>query len=304
MTQKIESALAFIPSNHRETWINVGMAIQSELGESGFDVWDDWSKSASNYNAQAAKSVWKSFRGSGVTLGTLYREARINGWVDNNKYEKPSREQLEARKRENEERQTLAGIQREKDHQAAAKKAAWILHQTKPEQHAYLQSKGWPEAKGAVWWPDEKQNLLCIPMRVDSELVGVQMIDREGSKTFLKGQRTSLAEYVIDNSGVGAKDWVCEGYATALSIRQCLHALKMRYRIRVAFSASNLVKVAAACGSGFIVADNDESGTGERFANQTGLPFFLPPPGDFNDFHRREGLFRASQTLAKWLKTQ
>lgn len=302
MTARLQAALAFIPADHRETWVQMGMAVKSELGDAGFDIWDDWSQTAANYNAQAARAVWKSCKGSGgVTAGTLFHEARANGWKDDDKHSKPSPAQLEARQREIAARLTQEGIERERAHQSAAKKAGWIMHQTVLEQHAYLQSKGWPDAKGPVWWPDEKQNLLCIPMRVGDALVGVQMIDREGGKRYLTGQRTSGAEYLISNNGRGAADWFVEGYATGLSLRECLQALRMRYRIHITFSAGNLVKVAALHDGGFVVADKDDTGTGERVAVQTGLPYFLPDAGDFNDLHRRDGTFRTSQALRRWM---
>ena len=301
MTARIESALAHIPADHRETWLMAAMGIKAELGEDGFDIWDNWSQQAKSYSASSARSVWKSCRGSGVSIGSVFHEARANGWRDDAKHVKPSRELLEARQRENAARLTADGIAREKAQQQAAKKAGWIMHQTKNEQHAYLQSKGWPDATGPVWWPEEKQNLLCIPMRVVDTLVGVQMIDREGGKRYLTGQRTSGAEYLISNNGRGAADWFCEGYATGLSLRECLQALRMRYRIHITFSAGNLVKVAAQHEGGYVIADRDDSGTGERVAIQTGLPYYLPGAGDFNDFHKSAGTFRASQALRKWL---
>lgn len=301
MNARIASALSFIPATDREVWVTMGMAVKSEMGEDGFPIWDDWSKTASNYSASAARSVWRSCRGSGITIGSLFHEAKCNGWVDNDRHEKPTAAQLQARKREQAERLTQEGMERERLAQAAARKAGWIMHQTVQEQHAYLHSKGWAEAKGAVWHVTEQQNLLCIPMRVGSALVGVQMIDRTGAKNYLKGQRTSEAEYIIDNSGHGARDWLCEGYATGLSLRECLHALRLRYRIHITFSAGNLVKVAAKHHAGLVVADNDASGTGERAALKTGFPYYLPEHGDFNDFHQKAGTFRASQCLRKWL---
>ena len=302
MTARMQAALAFIPADHREVWVQMAMAVKSEFGDAGFDIWDDWSQTAGNYNAASARAVWKSCKGSGgVTAGTLFHEARANGWKDDDKHSKPSPAQLQARQREIAARLTQEGIEREKAQQAAAKKAGWIMHQTVQEQHAYLHSKGWPDAKGPVWWPDEKQNLLCIPMRVGDALVGVQMIDREGGKRYLTGQRTSEAEHLISNNGRGAADWFVEGYATGLSLRECLQALRMRYRIHITFSAGNLVKVAALHDSGYVIADRDDSGTGERVAVQTGFPYFLPETGDFNDFCRATSIFRASQALRRWM---
>lgn len=301
---RIQSALSYIPADDRETWVAMAMAVKAEIGESGFDMWDSWSRTADNYNAAAARSVWRSCRGSGITVGTLFHEAKERGWRDDGRHTSLSYEALQARRREAKERMTREGQERERLAQEAAKKAEWIMAQTKMEKHAYLHSKGWPDAVGAVWWPNPEQNLLCIPMRVGRDIVGVQMIDRKGEKRYLSGQRTSEAEHVISNPGRGAIDWFCEGYATGLSLRDCLNALRMRYRIHITFSASNLVKVASLGASGFVVADNDESQTGERAAQKTGLPYFLPDCGDFNDLHKKLGTFQASQTLRKWFVNQ
>lgn len=301
MMARIESALAFIQATDRGVWLNMAMAIKSEVGEAGFALWDDWSQGADNYNAHAARAVWKSCKGTGVTVGTLFHEAKANGWRDDDKHAKPSQAQQEAIRQAAAERLTQEGMAREQAQQAAAKKAGWIMHQTKMEPHAYLDSKGWKDVPGAVWWPNEEQNLLCIPMRVGDNIVGVQLIDRNGQKRYLSGQRTSGAEYLISNNGRGAMDWYVEGYCTGLSLRECLHALRLRYRIHITFSAGNLVKVAAMNAGGYVVADNDASGTGERVAIQTGLPYFMPAAGDFNDLHRSVGTFQASQLLRKWL---
>lgn len=303
--QKIECALEFIPAEEREMWVRMAMAVKSELGDAGFDLWDRWSQTAHNYNAMSAKSVWKSCKGAGgTTIATLFHEAKGYGWRDNNTYTPPTEAAMRARRQAAADRLTAEQIEIERGQAEAAKKAAWIMHQTKPDEHAYLQSKGWPDAKGAVWWPNERQNLLCIPMRVGSTLVGVQLINREGQKRYLTGQRTSGAEYLIANNGYGAMDFWVEGYATGLSLRECLQALKLRYRIHITFSAGNLEKMARAAGAGYVIADKDDSGTGERVALASGLPYFLPDTGDFNDLHQAQGTFRASQILRKWMISQ
>jgi putative DNA primase/helicase len=92
---------------------------------------------------------------------------------------------------------------------------------------------------------------------------------------------------------------LCEGYATALSIRAALAALKARYTLFVCFSAHNLGRLAKELPKGLVVADNDASGTGERVAKETGWPYFLPPEvgQDFNDYHQATSLFKCSQAL-------
>ena len=297
MNARIASALSFIPADHRETWVAMAMAVKSEMGDAGFDLWDQWSQTADNYNAQAARSVWRSCRGSGVTLGTLFHEAKCNGWVDNDRHEKPTAAQLQARKREQAERLTQEGMERERLAQEAARKAGWILHQCKSEQHAYFDAHGMTDLEGLVWRPTEQENLLCLPMRIGQSLVGLQLIDRHGKKKFLSGQRTSGAEYLIDNKGTDI--WV-EGYCTGLAVKVCMSALRMRYRIHVTFSAGNLKEMAT---SGFVIADNDKSKAGEKVAIATGLPYWISDVEgeDFCDFWQRLGTFSASQELRKFL---
>lgn len=301
MTDRIRDALQYLDHDDREVWIMAGMAVKHELGEDGFEIWDTWSQRSDSYEAKAARASWRSFRGSGVTIGSLFHEAQSAGWkpADDGTYNAPTEAQLQAQQQARAARQAAEDKQRAEEQARAARKAGWILHQCKHERHAYLHTKGWPEAVGSVWWPTPEQNLLCIPMRVGRELVGVQMIDRRGEKKYLKGQRTSGAEYCISNPGHGALDWWVEGYATGLSLRDCLHALRMRYRIHICFSAGNLKRMATA---GVVVADNDDTKTGETVAKATGLPYFLPPSGDLNDMHKAQGVFRTSQALRKWLQ--
>jgi len=303
MRQRIESALDYIGADDRETWLMCAMGIKAELGDEGFDLWNNWSQQSKSYSASAARSVWKSCRGHGVSIGSVFHEAKSNGWKDDSKFVKPTPEQIRARNEAQALRNTEAARETEKAQQAAAKKAAWILHQCKNEKHAYLHSKGFIEGVGPVWWPVETNNLLCIPMRVGSNLVGVQMIDREGNKKFLSGQRTSGAEYLIDNGGIGSKDWFVEGYASGLSLRECLKALRLRYRIHVCFSAHNLQSMARLLGHGLVIADHDTSKAGERAAVASGLPFYMPPieGQDINDMHKAMGTFKTSQILRGWM---
>ena len=47
---EIWSALCAVPADVRETWVKAAMAIKSELGDSGFSLWDGWSQTADNYS--------------------------------------------------------------------------------------------------------------------------------------------------------------------------------------------------------------------------------------------------------------
>jgi len=173
--------------------------------------------------------------------------------------------------------------ERQRKHEAAAKKAAWMMHQAKLGSHPYLIKKGFPEGKGYIF-----EGSLLVPMRSGKNLVGCQVIAEDGSKKFLYGQQTKGAELVCDNKG---RHILCEGYATALSIRRALMAQRMRYTIHVCFSAANMVEIAAWLPNAFVVADNDESKTGLNAAKKTKRPFWISPNTgeDANDFEMRCG---------------
>jgi len=188
---------------------------------------------------------------------------------------------------------------RRADQRAAANKAAFIMDNSQLARHSYLKRKGFPDAEGYVWVNEGKQYLI-LPMRVNGHLVGCQMIDEDGGKKFLYGQRTSNAEIRIDSGGV---DILCEGYATALSIQSVLKKFKRRYVIHVCFSAGNMKKIASNLTSGVVVADNDQSGTGERVAKEIGWKYWMSDVvgEDANDAHQRMGAFAFGQSLLKVL---
>ena len=192
-----------------------------------------------------------------------------------------------------------AEFERQRMQHEAATRAAGILKSCMFGTHPYLKAKGFEEEHGNVF-TNEGQSMLVIPMRIGMRLVGCQIIDAEGTKKFLYGQTTSGAEFVFDNKG---HHILCEGYATALSVRAALKAAKRRYTLHVCFSAGNMKKIAATLKDGLIVADNDASGTGERTAQEIGWPYWMSDVvgEDANDTHRRLGLFKLSQQLTRSL---
>lgn len=179
----------------------------------------------------------------------------------------------------------------------AAQKAIWILSQCKTQKHAYITAKGFPDEVVNVWTTDAGE-VAVIPMRVNAEVVGCQLINEDGTKKFLFGQRSGGAQFIFDNKG---EHFLCEGYATALSVRHALKNMKRKYTIHVCFSAGNMLKVAANLPRGVVVADNDKSGTGERVAREIGWPYWMSDKvgEDFNDAHIRLGLFSVGQSLIK-----
>lgn len=171
----------------------------------------------------------------------------------------------------------------------AAEKAAWILGQCSLETHAYFSAKGFHDELVNVWERGESK-IAALPMRIGRELVGVQLISESGQKKFLAGQRTGRAEFVFGDGGI---DVLCEGYATGLSVRHALKNMKVRHTLHVCFSAGNMAKIAEGLRCGIVIADNDESRTGERTAQAIGWPYWMSDTvgEDGNDYAQRRGLF-------------
>jgi len=191
-----------------------------------------------------------------------------------------------------------AEVLKRKAQAEAAAKAKSIFDLTVLAKHEYLKAKGFPEDWGRVWIKDG-ENILVIPMWIDGDMVGCQLIKQDGDKKFLYGQRTSGAAFCIDNKGDHV---LCEGYATALSIQKAMKGLKRPYTIHVCFSAGNMKRVAEGK-RGLVIADNDASGTGERVAKEIGWPYWMSDQvgEDANDFHMRVGLFKFTQSLTPLL---
>jgi len=194
----------------------------------------------------------------------------------------------------------LVEAKRRADQAEAVKRAAFIMSQTLLGKHEYLESKGFEGAEDRIWGHEGKKTLV-VPMRVDGHLVGCQLIESDGSKKFLYGQRTSNAELIIDNKGTHI---LCEGYATALSVQAALRKMSRRYTIHVCFSAGNMKKVAQGLPDGLVIADNDKSGTGERVAKEIGWKYWMSDVvgEDANDTHQRIGLLKFGLSLVASLK--
>ena len=330
MTDTLHAALYSIPADDRDTWVQVGMALKSELGDGGFDLWDAWSQRSDRYKAADARAVWRSVKPTGgITIATLYYLAKEYGWLG----EAPARHQPSA-----EERRLWAEAKRREEAECnrreaeAAAKAERMLMEAEyvdprprnghrnadvPSAHPYLVAKSFAQQGGLVL-----DGNLLVPMRhyqAYERVQSVQMIGPDGSKKFLPRGKASEAVYKI---GKGAERYYCEGYATALSVRA---ALKRLYRdqhceVWVCFSAGNIPKVAESRRRSMVIADHDwwrcpkkecrakwdyeskrcpscgSSGVtepaGEKHAKQTRLPYWMPdePGTDANDYMLSHGV--------------
>lgn len=154
--------------------------------------------------------------------------------------------------------------------------------------HAYLEKKGLKDAYGAKVW---KKDLLLPLYNKDGELVSLQSIDPEGNKMYAKYGTCKGSYWCV---GTGKAAYLAEGFATAASIFEATGKACL-----VAYSAGNLKNVAEFFPDVTVVADNDESGTGEREAKATGLPYILIPVQgyDANDYATKYGILELQKLL-------
>ncbi len=259
----IISALSHVPASDRDTWVKMAMAVKSELGEAGFDVWEEWSQQDESFDTKAARDVWKSIRDNGkVKIGTLFHEAKAHGWSDDGTYQKPTPDELEARRRDAAERAAKEEAEIAGERAGTAKKAAaiWKAATEAGADHPYLSRKhvlpvatlreidastaaailGYsPKSRGEVL----TGRLLVVPVNVSDSLSTLELIDGDGHKVALAGRGTKAGGYWAAQSLPDADGpeplQIFEGVATTLSAKEANDDLSI-----AALSASNLLAVA------------------------------------------------------------
>ena len=84
LIQDLESALKTLEAKDYRRWIKFGFALQ-RLGNEGFKLWQDWSRTATNYDASIMDTKWASLAasdGGNVTPASIFFEAASHGWVN------------------------------------------------------------------------------------------------------------------------------------------------------------------------------------------------------------------------------
>ena len=154
-------------------------------------------------------------------------------------------------------------------------------------EHPYLQRKG-IQPNGARITGDGR---LMVPLyNSDGELSSIQYIAGDGDKKYHPGGQTGSMFWLVGSMDDASTLYIAEGFATAATIAEVTGQ-----PCAVAYSASNLVPVTGILKAAHpsldicIVADNDVSGVGQRYAEQASAKFgvrMTTPPieGDANDY--------------------
>jgi phage/plasmid primase-like uncharacterized protein len=178
----------------------------------------------------------------------------------------------------------------ERQHQVASDtvEKIWTTANPASSEHPYLAKKG-IGVHGARITGDGR---LVVPLYdQDGTLSTLQYIDHQGGKLYHPGGQTGGKFWMVGSLDEPGTLFVAEGFATAATIHETTGR-----PVAVAYSASNLVPVTgilremhSATQDIVIVADNDQSGVGQRYAEQAsakyGARMVMPPiQGDANDY--------------------
>ncbi len=184
-------------------------------------------------------------------------------------------------------KQRDAEIERDRSVAASTVETIWSGGVQASPEHPYLKRKG-IEANGARVTGDGR---LMLPLfSPDGELSSLQYIDEAGGKLYHAGGQTGGMYWMLGTLDQPGVLYIAEGFATAATIHQATNRPCI-----VAYSAGNLVPVTGSLREQMpaqemvIVADNDQSGIGQRYAEQASAKhgarmILIPTPGDANDY--------------------
>jgi predicted P-loop ATPase len=74
------AALSGVRADDYDDWLAVGMALHSLGDDTLLDDWEHWSAQSGKHKPSDCQRKWKSFKKSGITLGTLGDMAKKDGW--------------------------------------------------------------------------------------------------------------------------------------------------------------------------------------------------------------------------------
>ena len=237
------------------------------------------------------KPGWYVVFGDGVPAGRFgcWRAGVEVVWrADMGRQPSPAEEMAHARRMAEAKAIRDAAMERQHEVASVTVDAIWTQASPASPDHPYLKRKA-IGVHGARVTGDGR---LVVPLYdADGTLASLQYIDHDGGKLYHPGGKTGGKFWMLGTMDEPGTLFVAEGFATAASIHETTGR-----PVAVAYSASNLVPVTGSMreiyGSGqsiVIVADNDASGVGQRYAEQAcakyGAKMVMPPElGDANDY--------------------
>lgn len=78
---ELRSALSHMPSDDRDLWVRMGMALRV-LGKIGEGLWTEWSQKSEKYDPKDAARVWRSLKPTDTGHEAVFAEAQRQGWVN------------------------------------------------------------------------------------------------------------------------------------------------------------------------------------------------------------------------------
>lgn len=200
----------------------------------------------------------------------------------------PAEEMAHARRLAEAKATRDAELKRQREAVADTAEIIWSNGMGASPDHPYLARKG----VGAHGTRITSDGRLMAPLFTpEGKLASIQYIDQEGGKLYHAGGQTGGCFWMVGTTDEPGTIYIAEGFATAATIHEITHRPCI-----VAYSASNLVPVTGSIREKYgqmqelvIVADNDASGTGQKYADQAsakyGARVVMPPiDGDANDY--------------------
>ncbi len=285
----------------RETWVRTAMG--AKAAGMSFEDWHEWSATAGNYRNEAdCRSVWQSIKPGGIGEGSLFHDARAQGWTDG---EMPARRPQSRQERPRQAEQPKAPL-----HDPSA---LWDACEPATAGQEYIDRKmGLLDGLRVYHGPLTIAGVavdgsLTVPCRtLDGDLASLQFIPPEGKKLFLPGSKLPPdACNVVGGPIRGAGTvFVVEGPGQGWSAHQAT-----RRPAVVCFGASRMSSVAKALRERHpgarlvIVADGGKESQCAAIAKDVSGSWVEMPEGsasnfDLNDFHQAHDLKAVAGLLA------
>ena len=319
-TTRVRAALAVIPADDYGMWVDMAFALKNGLGEAGFEIWDEWSRTAGNYNERAARTTWRSAKETGgKTLASLFWLARQHGF-DLKRAQYPDQMATALAPRADVLKQRARDEARQRArHAAVAREAQAIWEWARPvgPEHPYLARKQLepvptlreleaPELHALLGYApaSEEQPLtgrvLVVPFWIGEAISTLELIDENGRKSSLAGGLKRggywIAGETPSDADAAAPILIGEGMATVLSAHRATGWVAL-----ASLSSGTLPQVAAILRARFpdaelvVLADLGPGEAKAREAAQASRAYLAVPvfakeeriddkvPTDFND---------------------